>query len=270
MNHLEPTITVDVDLTNPGQFFACCGLLEIADRLWSGAQGWFDGAAFCLSWETTITDVNQLLDLLLQCPEFLPGVTKNTILQGSKLKLLPFSISFPDSVLRIDWWRDETRPPGKFSRENCARSSFKTWGGNQSPPQIIYDRLLPALRSAMKSDNGDWFSERVALTGRFGFDPTAAIKAMDAGWSPDKLNIAVKSSPAVELLAMIGLQRFRPTPFEQRGRFTYHAWQDPSALLVAPAKLAGVIPDSSTRSFVFDIEVRGDYRFFGTATPRGS
>jgi hypothetical protein len=31
-----------VDLTNPGQFFACCGLLEFADRLWPGAEGWFD------------------------------------------------------------------------------------------------------------------------------------------------------------------------------------------------------------------------------------
>ncbi len=24
--------------TNPGQFFACCGLLELADRLWPGAE----------------------------------------------------------------------------------------------------------------------------------------------------------------------------------------------------------------------------------------
>jgi CRISPR-associated protein Csx14 len=27
--------------TNPGQFFACCGLLELADRLWNGAEGSF-------------------------------------------------------------------------------------------------------------------------------------------------------------------------------------------------------------------------------------
>ena len=28
---LEATIRIRVDLTNPGQYFACCGLLELAD-----------------------------------------------------------------------------------------------------------------------------------------------------------------------------------------------------------------------------------------------
>ncbi len=42
----DATITVPVDLANPGQFFACCGLLELADRLWSGAEGWFESDAF--------------------------------------------------------------------------------------------------------------------------------------------------------------------------------------------------------------------------------
>ncbi len=29
----KANITIPVDLTNPGQLFACCGLLELADRL---------------------------------------------------------------------------------------------------------------------------------------------------------------------------------------------------------------------------------------------
>ncbi len=32
MKTLKPNIQIPVDLTNPGQFFACCGLLELADR----------------------------------------------------------------------------------------------------------------------------------------------------------------------------------------------------------------------------------------------
>jgi len=52
---LESTIRIRVDATNPGEFFACCGLLELADRLWCSrqvngarvphgmlAEGWFD------------------------------------------------------------------------------------------------------------------------------------------------------------------------------------------------------------------------------------
>lgn len=37
MNPNQAAIRINVDLTNPGQFFACCGLLELADRLWGGA-----------------------------------------------------------------------------------------------------------------------------------------------------------------------------------------------------------------------------------------
>ncbi len=49
MRNSEPNITVNVDLTNPGQFFACCGLLELAERLWPGAEGWFEDSAFQIS-----------------------------------------------------------------------------------------------------------------------------------------------------------------------------------------------------------------------------
>ena len=45
----DANITIPVDLTNPGQFFACCGLLELADRLWPGAEGWFEGDAFFIT-----------------------------------------------------------------------------------------------------------------------------------------------------------------------------------------------------------------------------
>jgi len=42
MNTLAPSFSVSVDVTNSGQFFACCGILELAHRLWPGAEGWFD------------------------------------------------------------------------------------------------------------------------------------------------------------------------------------------------------------------------------------
>ena len=41
-------IAVQVDVGNPGQFFACCGLLELAHRMWPGAEGWFEGATFSI------------------------------------------------------------------------------------------------------------------------------------------------------------------------------------------------------------------------------
>jgi len=38
MNPGEADTRIRVDPTNPGQFFACCGLLELADRLWPSAE----------------------------------------------------------------------------------------------------------------------------------------------------------------------------------------------------------------------------------------
>src|ERR1700747_1484984 len=50
MTQAQPNITLNnVDVTNPGQFFACCGLLELAYRLCPGAEGWFEGSAFHVS-----------------------------------------------------------------------------------------------------------------------------------------------------------------------------------------------------------------------------
>src|SRR5882762_5519087 len=61
MSRPEPSIRVNVDLTNPGQFFACCGLLELADRLWPAAEGWFERREFCI----LTTDGSKMLSELL-------------------------------------------------------------------------------------------------------------------------------------------------------------------------------------------------------------
>ena len=52
-------IRVNVDPTNPGQFFACCGLLELADRLWPGAEGWFEKGCceFCLNAAGSLSEI---------------------------------------------------------------------------------------------------------------------------------------------------------------------------------------------------------------------
>lgn len=61
MNTPEATIRVNVDVQNPGQFFACCGLLELADRLWPGAEGWFVDGEFCVACAGTLLDALSIL-----------------------------------------------------------------------------------------------------------------------------------------------------------------------------------------------------------------
>src|SRR6476646_1225323 len=55
------SIHVVMDLTNPGQFFACCGLLELADRLWPGAEGWFEKREFKLRLNSSFCSLADML-----------------------------------------------------------------------------------------------------------------------------------------------------------------------------------------------------------------
>jgi CRISPR-associated protein Csx14 len=49
----DPDISVNVDVRNPGQFFACCGLLEVSSRIWPDSEGWFGvtgrRATYCIA-----------------------------------------------------------------------------------------------------------------------------------------------------------------------------------------------------------------------------
>ena len=42
-------IRIQVDASNPGHFFGCCGLLELAQRVWPGAHACFEGREFVVS-----------------------------------------------------------------------------------------------------------------------------------------------------------------------------------------------------------------------------
>src|SRR4051812_29289443 len=64
MSDVKPSISVNVDPTNPGQFFACCGLLELAARLWPDAEGWFASGQFHMVCDGTLKAV---LDTVVDC-----------------------------------------------------------------------------------------------------------------------------------------------------------------------------------------------------------
>ncbi len=270
MSTIAAHISVPVDLTNPGQFFACCGLLEVAGRFEVSVSARFSDGEFELA-GFSATDPDELIRRLLDAPEFAPQMTKQSALNGSKSKLLPVTITLGMFGIRLDWWRDEMRPPHKGSaNEICAPSAFKTWTANQSPQQILYDRLLPALRGFIKNGVQNLLWERIPLTGRFGLEPTAASVALDVGWSPDSLDVSVASSPAIELLAAIGLQRFRPELDAKNRRVCrYRTWMTFLPPNVAAAACAGALDGVPTRTYRFRIADRGDYKYFAHAEFEG-
>jgi CRISPR-associated protein Csx14 len=283
-----PTISIPVDITNPGQFFACCGLLELTHRFYSTAEGWFthdeEGDQFHLVAGAEPITLKGILEKLLDAPEFkaiLADTGKARMRPGKKPEAAP-EIAPPnndrsvtagktnplqlsgDVRLRLDWWIDSTRR-GRTD-DDSATTPFKLWAGQQTSRGIV-QVLVKEVKKSLQEDRTDQLRRRTPLSGRFGFDPSAAWVALDVGWSPNEQGVDVGTAAAIELLAAIGLQRFRPrrAPTGQF-EYLYATWSVPLSPVVAHAACAGACPTPGARTFRFAIVKRGSYKGFEHAT----
>lgn len=265
MSHPKPNIRIAVDLTNPGQFFACCGLLELADRLWPGTEGWFGNGEFLLACKG---DLRKLLHALVAHPAEAVTTLKNGL--AVKPIIAPLQISLDssgDGILLLDSWMriglDKGRPVV------IGNSPWNFWSGQQTSFGIwsaLCAEMKQQVQSLAEDRLTDLFTHRVQLSGRFGFDPGAAWDALDAGFSPNAQNLSVASSPAVELLAAVGIQRFRPVMSEDRQSFTYAMWSIPLVPAVAACAAAGAPITPHLGSYRGQVVSRGQYAALGHST----
>ena len=125
----QPTITVNVDVTNPGQFFACCGLLELADRLWpeSGVLGAFSSEHFHLWVRSSPCSLKHIFKRFVEAEVQQLDVHDNA---ASPLHLGdPFD-------LRLDWWK-RVETPDKRRVDLGGGDQLKPWAGKQFGPLIF-------------------------------------------------------------------------------------------------------------------------------------
>jgi CRISPR-associated protein Csx14 len=259
-----PDITIDVNLRNPGQFFACCGLLELTSRLWPESEGWFSGdssrAAFHVATGSGHNDPLSEIVNILSRPEDLVEIPADEGIDKIKADrqpviLLPFK-------LRLDWWLD--------SYGTGDKSELKVWAGQQTPKRNLNSLRVAWQTIRAQTSEGSpsaLLRERAPTTGRFGFDPSASWEALDVGFSPDEQNLPVQTSPATEILAVVGLQRCRPTLVQdKRRRFSYWPWQTPIGIVTAPVAVIGAI--GSRSGYEFPVVMRNaQYGSFGWSTP---
>ena len=264
MNILNPSISVHVEPTNPGQFFACCGLLELADRLWPGAEGWFvSGAPSGASGNVSVSAVGGWgpADFHLICGGDLSELMRQTaqapvaLLDPENESDSPVELGGPFSPpLRVDWWRDE---PGK---------GLKTWAGSMRAP-----RIAQAMQQALddpRFHGPEMFQVGLVVydaNGKkaepFYFDARRALSAhsQDVGFSLDKIEATTLAYPAVEFLCLVGLQRARPVA-EQARWFRYSLWTRPIGPAVLPAAVAGLLPGISGPTYRFENGYRTSQR----------
>jgi CRISPR-associated protein Csb3 len=273
----EPTIRVAVDPTNPGQFFACCGLLELADRLWPGAEGWFahGDREFCIACGGTLValldaltnaDINSsLTDHELKRLGTLLSANKSTLSSADaeekarlsalwKAERLHLSKPFD---LWIDWWFDE-KTGGK---------AMKTWAAKQ----LVLDMARPMNR-AMRSPKWREGVADDALTRPanvdavpFYFDAHANWQSTprDVGFGLYTLRNDIKTDgntrPLLELAAFFGIQRFRPATKPGKKLLIYTTWPIPLPVVAASVAANGLLGMSGEGRYAFRMLFRSEY-----------
>ena len=89
--------------------------------------------------------------------------------------------------------------------------------------------------------------------------------ALDIGFSFDPLagNAATRIEPSarpfLELLAFVGLQRFRPRAIEKENRFLYCAWNRPLPIAIAAPAANGMLPIPDAPLYEFRLLYRTKY-----------
>ncbi len=271
----QPTITVPVDLTNPGQFFACCGLLELASQIDPQAEAWFADGRFNVTAAVQLQDVierlqqttidntmtpaqrarlNELSAMTKKDRESTDGAEEEKKSLESLRRELPIILAGGTSLL-IDWFRDEL----------AGGARFKTWAGQQSVLAIA-QAMHDGLREAGVNDESTlWNSaRRIGLPFFFDSDLGAQGSALDVGFSFDPLDtseatrIQGMSRPALELLAFIGLQRFRPRHIGGN-RFVYGAWLSRLPVSVAAGAACQAFAFRSAPAYEFRLFYRTKY-----------
>ena len=260
--------TLPVDLRNPGQVFACLGLLEAAEVLCGGAFGrfsWQDGPEhFYLSAAGEANPVETVLAFLAAATveEFYPvgyadhpknrevGVATWTFptREGDKM---PIRLTSGGQQVDLSHWTDGARA-----------DSFKLYSGNRSAAGIA-TAMLGLIQALWQEQQAGMIATPLdvlcPMAGSFNFDPRGAWTSLDAGYSPNEHKVKgnnVHASPVVEMLAAWGLQHACPDQYKTR-QVRYGVWGAALPPLLARAALAGGNSPFPLRKFEFSLLLSG-------------
>jgi CRISPR-associated protein Csb3 len=255
---MTEAIRIPVDAANPGQFFACCGLLELASRLWPGATAAFEPETFVVRAPIASPALSVLLQAFKQSPLLsTEGAGAEADDDESESELAsPMSLGSPFH-LTLNWWSDR---------------ALKPWAGSMNAGLIF-----AAMRDSIDPDCADPLNDlrvvrdppdpaaptqKTKKREPFYFDARRGsnAKSIDVGFAPDALGMTSAACPAVEALCIIGLQRFKPMPTDQPRVFVYRAWATPLPSSVAAAAVSDLLPGVGGERYRFENAFRTDQR----------
>ena len=227
--------SIPVDLTNPGQVFACLGFLETAEVLLGEARGGYDwrnraDVRFRLAARGTDDPIARVLLFLDEATvtSRAPAVSANSTdkwkieTEKDESGTFPSKDSGPDVLparlsdgagrsIVIDHWGDQGQ---------TRRDRVKFWAGAGGYPGAGLARdALELMHGQAVGHAHDPFSLSAEQSSSFRFDWRRDYVPLDAGFSPNAHGeVVMRGYPIVELLAAIGLTNARPL---RRARLEY-------------------------------------------------
>lgn len=279
------TVRIKADVTNPGQFFACCGLLELAARIDPEASGYFDQDSFLIN-----ADIDAVLADFFEC--HVSVITSDASIASvidhgeeaaddpdvdpDRGRIHPMLLSKPFNLM-LDWWNSE----------GAQEQKLKTWTAGQRVTDLLlrhhkkqnrkgktHFTAVPSMREhfakAVREYPQDWLRAALPIEAPMAFSYDSRLSrnnALDLGHT----NAGVLAfSPAVDVLVLIALQRFRPRVLTLWSRNQFCTWRQPLPVEVAAVAALGVIPQLVLGCYEFPIKRRdsqGRFKLFGHATP---
>lgn len=249
---------VAVDVLNPGQVFACLGLMEATEVLAGPCTGYFDLAASSdgtFRFQTSAADapIEIVLDFLSKADvlaiapaaSLLAAKESGVVTESRSLyypcpapgtpSALPVVLTDGLTEIAVEHWADESRDNVKF------------WAGAGGYSGAAVTRDLLVMIRNLGHDRRELARERPfevesPMTSSFRFDWRRDYVPMDVGFSPNNhQTFEMVGYPFVELLAAIGLQHARPSRVTLRDklRYRYAAWTVALPTMFARAVLGG-------------------------------
>ena len=272
-------IRVNVDPTNPGQFFACCGLLELASRIDPDALAGFEDGQFVV-----LGKVDSLLEKFFQCKvtsepmldiideEEEPASSDSDSVDANahRGRIFPMCLGDPFH-LRLDWW----------TTAEAQSQKLKTWTAGQRVTDMLLGyykgkkkTYIPSMREhfeeAVKKSSNDWLRSVLPIKTPMAFSYDSRLSRNNALDQGHVVPGVLAFSPGIEVMTLIGLQRFRPRTLTTWSNNRYFTWREPIPVTIANVAALGLIPAYIERCFEFPIKPRdsqGRFKLFGHAQP---
>ncbi len=276
--------SIPVDLFNPGQVFACLGFLEAAEILLGDAEGRFDWSSpsgetrFHITGPFEANPFQETIDFLIKA-DYTSISPFSSFLERDKgttdIRPETFPCAFFDAkgkarnaLLPISARRDQQELIfNAWCDLDSGRPCFQLWTAtNGNSAWIRFSKILNAAKEAVRNHQAykNPFNSPAEVAANFRLELRRNWTAIGLGFSPDRINkasgtvpVQVSTYPLVEMIAVYGLSHSRPSPTDDKARWTYACWNQWLSPVLARLALQGSSP-LSTRTFQLVLEAPND------------